>query len=103
MTEDRPLVSSDVLARYAGDAALEVEGVAALADSSLHRRGAVEVSEGERPALTVRLELAWGSSAREVGAAVQRRVASYLQAMTGSAPAAVDVRFEAVGPPPPAE
>lgn len=100
MTDDRPLVSAEVFARYARDAALEVEGVASLADGVLHRGGAVEISEGVPPSLTLHLELVWGSSAREVGEAVQQGVASYLETMTGAAPASVDVRFESVGSPP---
>lgn len=99
-----PLIAPDVLARYAGDAALEVDGVSALADGGLHREKAVlvEGDEHER-SLALHLELEWGRSAREVGEAVQRRVAEYLERMTGSAPASVDVSFEAVGSPPPAD
>lgn len=101
--EGQPLISPDVLARYAGDAALEVEGVAGLADSSLHRAKAVAVSGDEQAlAVTLRLELEWGRAAPEVGDAVQRRVAEYLQSMAGTTPASVDVVFESVGPPPPA-
>ena len=42
--EGHSLVSPDVLARYAGDAAAEVAGVAALGESPLHRGRSVEIS-----------------------------------------------------------
>lgn len=102
--EGRPLISPDVLARYAGDAALEVDGVAALSDGPLHRAKAVGVEGDEHaPALTLHLELEWGRSAREVGEAARQRVAEYLESMVGVTPSSVDVVFESVGPPPPAE
>lgn len=102
--EDRPLISPDVLARYAGDAALEVDGVGALADGGLQRAKAVVVEGDEQaPAVTLHLELEWGRSAREVGEAARHRVAEYLRSMAGVTPASVDVVFDSVGPPPPAE
>jgi uncharacterized alkaline shock family protein YloU len=101
--EGQPLISPDVLARYAGDAALEVDGVAGLADGGLHRSKAVVVAGDEHaPAVRLHLELEWGSGAREVGEAVQRRVAGYLESMAGAKPASVEVSFESVGSPPPA-
>jgi uncharacterized alkaline shock family protein YloU len=98
-----PLISPDVLARYAGDAAREVEGVAGLAEGPLHRGGGVTVTvSGEGGALAVRvhLELEWGRSAAEVGQAVQRRVADYLERMARVRPAAIDVVVDAVAAPP---
>lgn len=101
--EGQPLISPDVLARYAGDAALEVDGVAGLADGGLHRTRGVVVTGGEgAPTVTLHLELEWGSNAREVGEAVQRRVAAYLESMARATPASVDVSFDAVSSPPPA-
>lgn len=95
------LISPDVLARYAGDAAQEVEGVAGLAAGPLHRGGGVSVS-GEPAAIAVEihLELEWGRSAAEVGRAVQRRVAEYLERMASVQPASVDVVVDAIAPPP---
>lgn len=102
--ENRPLISSDVLARYAGDAAVEVDGVAALADSGLHRAKPVVVEGDERaPALTLHLELEWGHAARDAGEAVRSRVGEYLQRMAGVTPTSVDVVFDSVGPPPPVD
>jgi uncharacterized alkaline shock family protein YloU len=102
--EERPLISPDVLARYAGDAALEVDGVAALADGGLHRAKPVVVEGDERaPAVTLHLELEWGRAAREVGEAARSRVVEYLQRMAEVTPASVDVVFESVGSPPPVE
>ncbi|HSI98725.1 MAG TPA: Asp23/Gls24 family envelope stress response protein [Gaiellaceae bacterium] len=96
--EGQPLISPDVLARYAADAALEVDGVAGLADGGRHRGKGVDVS-GEEQAFAVRLhlELEWGRSASEVGSEVQRRVADYLERMTELKPASVDVVVDAVG------
>ncbi len=101
MTES-PLIALDVLARYAGDAAREVDGVAGLAEGPLQRGKAVEIS-GDEDALSVglSLELAWGRSAAEVGAEVQQRVSEYLARMASVKPASVDVVFDAVGAPPP--
>jgi uncharacterized alkaline shock family protein YloU len=99
---DHPVISADVLARYAGDAAREVDGVAGLADGALHRGKAVEVT-GDEDTLTVglSLELAWGRSSAEVASEVQKRVSEYLAKMAGMTPAAVDVVFDAVSAPPP--
>lgn len=99
--EGQPLISPDVIARYAGDAALEVDGVSALSDGGLHRGGAVEVvGEGQSLSVSVHLELAWGRSASEVGREVQRRVTEYLERMADRRPVSVDVAVDAVGTPP---
>ena len=100
--EGQPQISAEVLARYAADAALEVDGVAAMAEGTLHRGRGVAVS-GEESALDVSLsiELEWGRSAREIGEAVQRRVGEYLERMAGSRPASVVVVVATVGAPPP--
>lgn len=99
---ERSLISPDVLARYAADAAREVEGVAGLVESPLHRGKGVTVS-GDDDTLTVAvsLELEWGRSAAEIAHEVQRRVAEYLGKMANMSPASVDVVFDAVSPPPP--
>ena len=98
--EGNASVAADVLASYAADAAMEVEGVAGLAESRLARHGAVRVN-GEAGAVKVELhlELAWGASAPEVGREVQRRVADYLERMAGARPQAVDVVVDDVGRP----
>ena len=99
---DQPFISLDVLARYAGEAAREVDGVAGLAEGTLHRGKAVEVSGDEDTlAVGLSLQLAWGRSSAEVAAEVQRRVSEYLARMARMTPAAVDVVFDSVSAPPP--
>ena len=99
---DQPHIAFDVLASYAGDAAREVDGVAGLAEGPLHRGTAVEVSGDEDTlAVGLSLELAWGRSAAEVAAEVQKRVSEYLARMASMTPASVDVVFDSVSAPPP--
>lgn len=98
--DPQPLVSADVLARYAADAARDVEGVVAVADGARHRgRGVVVTTDGDATAVRLHLELEWGRSAPAVGAAVQERVREYLARMVDVRPAAVDVVVSGVGPP----
>lgn len=99
--EGHSLISADVVARYAGDAAREVDGVSGVGARARGRqRGKDVVVEGDdrARAVTVRVALEWGSNAAGVGAAVQERVADYLQRMTGARPASVDVVVSGVGP-----
>jgi uncharacterized alkaline shock family protein YloU len=96
-----PTISTDVLARYAADAAGDVEGVLGLVASQLHRhRGVRVLAETEPPSIEVHLEVAWGISILDLGRAVQRRVGEYLERMTGVEPTAVNVVVDAVGPAP---
>jgi uncharacterized alkaline shock family protein YloU len=97
-----PAISHDVLARYAADAAREVDGVAGLAESPLHRGKAVAVT-GDEDALAVgvALELEWGRRAADVAAEVQQRVSEYLARMADVRPVSVDVVVDAVSTPPP--
>ena len=89
------VILNDVLARYAGDAALEAGGVSGLT------RDAAEVT-GSDGAFDVDLhvELAWGAGAEEVSKDVQRRVAEYLERMANVRVGSVDVVVERVGVPP---
>ena len=93
-------ISPDVLARYAGDAALEVEGVRGLVDSHLPRHRAVRISVGEDGTVSVELHLAleWGAAFPDVGLAAQERVGDYLTRMADMRPARVDVVVDEVGP-----
>jgi uncharacterized alkaline shock family protein YloU len=92
---EAPVISPDVLARYAGDAALEVAGVSGLT------RDAAEVSSStEKADVVVHLELEWGASADAVARQVQERVAEYLGRMANLDVASVDVVVERVGTPP---
>jgi len=100
--EGQASISTDILARYAADAAREVLGVRGLSESPIPgRRGGVRVS-GEEPGIRVELHLSvdWGAAIPDVGREVQARVREYLQRMADVAPAAVDVVVEEVGPRP---
>ncbi len=96
--EGRALISSDILARYAGDAALEVEGVSSLVPSQLHRHKGVRVlDDGSRVELHVKVD--WGVNVNAVGRAVQRRVSEYLASMANNGVTAVDVVVDEVETP----
>ena len=92
MTAGRASISSDILARYASDAAREIDGVRDLVESHLHRhRGARVVDQDGAIRVELHLEVEWGASVPEVGRAVQRRVREYLARMADVEPTAVDV------------
>ena len=84
------VISPDVVARYAADAAREVDGVTGIVEGV--RKGIRVDGERDRAAPRVR----WGVSIPEVGAAVQRHVADYLERMTDARPAAVNVVVEEI-------
>ena len=98
--EGHASISPDVIARYAGDAALEVEGVRGLVDRHLPRHRGVRISVGEDERISVELHLAleWGATFPEAGRAVQDRVADYLARMADARPARVDVVVAEIGP-----
>jgi uncharacterized alkaline shock family protein YloU len=80
--EGHSVISPEVLARYAADAAAEVQGV-----RTKQRRGArVTGSEVE-----VHVVIDYGATIPEVAAEVQRRVAEYLGQMADVKPSAVNV------------
>lgn len=92
---ESPVISNDVLARYAGDAALEAPGVSGLT------RDAAEVVEGDTTVdVDVHVELAWGAGAESVASDVQQRVTDYLERMANVRVGSVDVVVERVGAPP---
>jgi uncharacterized alkaline shock family protein YloU len=84
------LISPEVIARYARDAALEVPGVLRVVEGV--RKGVRVESES----IELHLALAWGASIPDVGAAVQGHVVDYLARMTAVHPALVNVVVEAV-------
>jgi uncharacterized alkaline shock family protein YloU len=90
-------ISTEILARYAADAAREVDGVRELAESPLPRRHAVRVS-GANGAVRIELHVVteWGESIPTVGRLVQERVREYLRSMADVDPASVDVVVDAV-------
>jgi uncharacterized alkaline shock family protein YloU len=92
-------ISTEILARYAADAAKEVDGVRGLADKPLPRRHAVRVSGGNG-SLRIELHLVteWGASIPAVGRRVQARVREYLRSMADVEPAAVEIVVDAIGP-----
>ena len=80
--EGHSVISPDVLARYAADAAAEVPGV-----HTKQRRGArVTGSEVE-----VHVVIDYGANIPEVAAQVQRRVIDYLGQMADVTPSSVAV------------
>ena len=87
------VISPDVVARYAADAAREVDGVTGIVEGV--RKG-IRVEDGE---IELHLALRWGVSIPEVGAAVQMRVADYLERMADARPAVVNVVVEEVDGP----
>ena len=91
------LISHDVLARYAADAALEVTGVSGLVDGHLPGRRGVRIDDGDgRMSLELHVAVAWGASIPEVGARVQQHVGEYLARMADVRPASVDVVVDEV-------
>jgi uncharacterized alkaline shock family protein YloU len=97
--EGHASISPDVLARYAGDAAVEVEGVRGLVESHLPRHRPVRITVGEDGSVSVELHLAleWGVSFAEVGRAVQERVGEYLTRMADLRAGRVDVVVDGIG------
>ena len=88
-------ISTDILGRYAADAASEIEGVRGLAG----RRGVKVTSEEGEVRVELHLALAWGASIPDVGRAVQARVREYLEGMADVEPVTVDVIVDDVGSP----
>jgi uncharacterized alkaline shock family protein YloU len=92
---EAPVISAEVLARYAGDAAQEVAGVSGLT------RTAAEIRRAEQKAdVVVHVELEWGAASETVARQVQDRVAEYLGRMADLEVRSVDVVVERVGAPP---
>ena len=87
-------ISTDILARYAADAASEVEGVRALTG----RRGVKVEGESGSARIEVQIEVEWGAAIPVVGRAVQLRVGEYLAHMADVEPAEIEVVVNAIGP-----
>lgn len=100
--EGHSVISADILASYAADAALEIDGVCGLVDGTRPRHRGVRIGN-DAGVISVELHVAldWGANAPAVGGAVQARVAEYLGRMADLAPARVDVVVDEIGPPPP--
>jgi uncharacterized alkaline shock family protein YloU len=93
MTDGQASISAEILARYAADAAREVDGVAGLAG----RRGVRIERDDDAVRVELHLVVDWGASLTQVGQTVQARVRDYLVQMADVRPA-VDVVVDAVGP-----
>jgi uncharacterized alkaline shock family protein YloU len=91
-------ISPDILARYAADAACEVDGVRGVSESPMPGRRGVRVATDDG-SVRVELHLAvdWGASIPELGREVQTRVREYLLRMADVDPAAVDVTIDEIG------
>ena len=91
-------VSADVLASYAADAIAQVDGVRGVVDSPLPRHRGVRVNgENGRLELEVHVALDAGVAVGDVGRAVQRAVADYLERMAGTRPVTVEVVVDEIG------
>ena len=89
--EGHAVISHDVLASYAADAAREVEGVHELVDGPRRHQGVRVAEEDGALASRCTSRSTWGARAPEVGDAVQRRVADYLVRTAELPSVAVDV------------
>jgi uncharacterized alkaline shock family protein YloU len=97
--EGHASISPEVIARYAGDAALEVEGVRRLVERHLPRHRGVRIASTEAGAVTIELHvsLEWGAAFADVGGLVQERVTGYLAQMADLQPGRVDVLVDEIG------
>jgi uncharacterized alkaline shock family protein YloU len=87
-------ISSEILGRYAADAAREVPGVRALA-----RRRSVKITgDGDAVRVEVRVMVEWGAPIPELAGEIQVRVREYLQRMADIEPTEVDVIVDEIGP-----
>jgi uncharacterized alkaline shock family protein YloU len=89
--EGNAVISHDVLASYAADAALAVDGVDHLVDGPRRDRG-VRVTEAEGvTSVALYVAVAWGAAAPDVASAIQTRVRDYLRRTARLTAVTVDV------------
>jgi uncharacterized alkaline shock family protein YloU len=97
--EGQASISTDILARYAADAARGVVGVRGVPESPLPGRRGVRVAADEKGVrVDLHLVVDWGASIPELGRVVQQGVREYLLRMADVAPVAVDVTVDEIGP-----
>ncbi len=91
-------ISSDVVCRYAADAARDVPGVAHVVEGHLpaRSRGVRVFTDGDRARVELHLAVNWGTSIPRVGRAVQGRVRRYLESMLDLELDGVDVVIDEV-------
>ena len=92
MTGGHASISSDILARYAADAANEVAGVRPLGG----RRSVRIADVGGVVRVELHVSVDWGVAIAEAGRSVQERVGEYLGRMADLDPASVDVVIDEV-------
>jgi uncharacterized alkaline shock family protein YloU len=99
MDDGQALISPEVLARYAADAAREVEGVRRVITGHLRRQQSVSVRVGEDGVhVQIPVVLEYGMPIAPVAREVQRRVRRYLKVMADVDLSAVDVVVAQVEP-----
>ena len=97
--DDQALISPEVLARYAADAAREVEGVRRVITGHLRRQPGVHVQVGEDGVhVQVPVVLEYGMAIAPVAREVQRRVRRYLKVMADVELSAVEVVVAQIEP-----
>ena len=89
--EGHAVISHDVLASYAADAARDVEGVHELVDGPRRHKGVRVTEEGGATTVELYVAVDWGVLAPEVATAIQSRVAEDLVRTARIPPVAVDV------------
>jgi uncharacterized alkaline shock family protein YloU len=97
--EGHAVISHDLLASYAADAALEVDGVRRLVDAPRRHRGIRVRDEDGVVGLEIHLELEWGRQAPTVAFAVQTRVQAYVSRTAKLSRVDVDVVIEDISSP----
>ena len=94
--EGHAVISHEVLAAYARDAARQVDGVEHLVARPRRSGGVQIVEEDGETTVELHVSLDWGVDAAAVGAEVQRRVAEYLTRTARLPSVTVDVVVDGV-------
>jgi uncharacterized alkaline shock family protein YloU len=94
--EGHAVISHEVLAAYARDAAREIDGVDDLVSRPRRSGGVQIVEEDGKTIVELHVSLDWGVGAAAVGAEVQRRVAEYLTRTAGLPSVTVDVVVDGI-------
>ena len=89
--EGHAVISHEVLASYAADAAREVDGVHELVDGARRPQGVRVAEEDGSVSVELHVAIAWGACAPDVAVVVQQRVAEYLARTARLPSVAVDV------------
>ena len=87
-------ISTEILGRYAADAAREISGVREVPK----RRGVKVVESDGNVRVELHLAVDWGTSIPKLGRDVQQRVREYLLRMADVEPTAVEVVVDEIGP-----